>query len=75
MVVPVKDLIEQERLELAKEMALDLGFANPKYVYSKPITVNSKGIKKSLRKPKRQVKGSSKIKRPKITKKKKRRGF
>jgi hypothetical protein len=70
--IPVKDVIEQERIELAKETALELGFANPRNVFSKPIALMSKGHKK-LKRVKRPKRPALTIaKKPKITKKRKR---
>ena len=60
--VDVKEMIEQEKIALAKETALELGYTNSK-IYSKPITFIPKGnkpkIKKPLRKPRKSL--SSKI--------------
>ena len=67
--VDVKKVIEEERIEAAKDIALELGYTKSK-IYSKPIAFKHKvfkpKIKKPLRKPRKALsKPKSKIKNPK----------
>lgn len=69
MVIPVKDLIEEE----AKEVARELGYTDSKGLWSNVI-LNNKVVKKKLRKPKRSKRLSSPSFKKQIKKPKRRQG-